>query len=39
MEVSAAIISQIKKKKREHNSRQEEIKSITQKTLEPRLQT
>jgi hypothetical protein len=35
MEVSAAIKSQIKKKKRECDSQQEEIKSITQETLEP----
>ncbi len=39
MEVSNAIINQIKKKKKEHDSRQEETESITQETLEPLLWT
>jgi hypothetical protein len=39
MEVSVAIINQIKKKKKERNSQQEGTESITQEKLEPLLRT
>jgi hypothetical protein len=39
MEVSVAIINQIKKKKKECDSQQEGTESITQETLEPLLWT
>ncbi len=39
MDVSVAIINQIKKKKKEHDSRQKGTELITQETLEPLLRT
>jgi hypothetical protein len=39
MEVSAVIINQTKKKNGEHNSPQEETKSITLSTAKPQQQT